>query len=178
MRVTASFYGAILVHLVVVLGSALLLARLPVRRFFVGAREAIITAFVTRSSSGTLPVTMRVAEHNLGIKRSVFSFTLPLGATINMDGAEIYQGICAMFIANAIGLPLTVGQQITVVLTAVLASVGSAGIPGAGAVMLLMVLNSVGVVRRGRNTCGVGLRTDSWYRCPSRYGENGSERYR
>jgi len=118
---------------------------LPVRRFFAGTRDAIVTAFVTRSSGGTLPVTMRAAEENLGISRSIFSFTLPLGATINMDGSAIYQGVCAMFIAFAIGMPLDIGQQITVVLTAVLASIGAAGVPGAGAIMLLLVLNSVGL---------------------------------
>lgn len=90
-------------------------------------------------------MTMRAAEENLGIKRTIFSFTLPLGATINMDGSAIYQGVCAMFIAFAIGLPLTIGQQLTVVLTAVLASIGAAGVPGAGAIMLLLVLNSVGM---------------------------------
>jgi Na+/H+-dicarboxylate symporter len=143
--VTATFYSAALLHLLVVLGGALLFARLPVRRFFAGTRDAIVTAFVTRSSGGTLPVTMRAAEENLGISRSIFSFTLPLGATINMDGSAIYQGVCAMFIAFAIGMPLDIGQQITVVLTAVLASIGAAGVPGAGAIMLLLVLNSVGL---------------------------------
>lgn len=143
--VTAAFYSAAVVHVAVVLVAALLLARIPVGRFFSGAREAIVTAFVTRSSSGTLPVTMKAAEERLGIRRSIFSFTLPLGATINMDGSAIYQGVCAMFIAFAIGMPLDVGQQVTVILTAVLASIGSAGVPGAGAIMLLMVLNSVGL---------------------------------
>jgi Na+/H+-dicarboxylate symporter len=143
--VTATFYSAALVHVLIVLTGALLIAKLPAKRFFAGAREAIITAFVTRSSGGTLPVTMRNAEENLGISRNIFSFTLPLGATINMDGSAIYQGVCAMFIAFAIGMPLDIGQQITVVLTAVLGSIGAAGVPGAGAIMLLMVLNSVGL---------------------------------
>lgn len=143
--VTGSFYSAVLVHVILVYAGLLALNRLSVRRFFVGAREAIVTAFVTRSSGGTLPVTMRAAEENLGVKRTIFSFTLPLGATINMDGSAIYQGVCAMFIAFAIGLPLSIGQQLTVVLTAVLASIGAAGVPGAGAIMLLLVLNSVGM---------------------------------
>lgn len=143
--VTASFYIAALAHAGLVYVGVLVAARLPVGRFFSGTREAIVTAFVTRSSSGTLPVTMRNAEENLGVHRNVFSFTLPLGATINMDGSAIYQGVCAMFIAFAIGLPLTLGQQVTVILTAVLASIGAAGVPGAGAIMLLMVLNSVGM---------------------------------
>ncbi|MGD8542071.1 MAG: cation:dicarboxylase symporter family transporter, partial [Desulfobacteraceae bacterium] len=77
--------------------------------------------------------------------KGVFSFTLPLGATINMDGTAIYQGVCAIFVGFAIGSPLTIGQQMTVIMTAVLASIGTAGVPGAGAIMLLMVLNSVGL---------------------------------
>jgi Na+/H+-dicarboxylate symporter len=114
-------------------------------RFLSGAKEAMLTAFVTRSSSATLPVTMRNAEENLGVPRSVGSFTLPLGATINMDGTAIYQGICALFVAFAIGAPLDFSAQMTIVITATLASIGAAGVPGAGVIMLLMVLNSVGL---------------------------------
>ena len=113
-------------------------------KFLRKAKDAMLTAFVTRSSSGTLPVTMRVAEE-MGIDRGIFSFTLPLGATINMDGTALYQGVTVLFVANAIGHPLTLGQQLIVVLTAVLASIGTAGVPGAGAIMLAMVLQSVGL---------------------------------
>ena len=81
----------------------------------------------------------------MGINRGVYGFTLPLGSTINMDGTTIYLGVCAMFVANAIGAPLTGSQQLVVVLTAVLASIGTAGVPGAGAIMLVMVLDSVGL---------------------------------
>ena len=88
---------------------------------------------------------MRNAEENLGVHRNVGSFTLPLGATINMDGTAIYQGICALFVAFAIGEHLNFAQQMTVVITATLASIGAAGVPGAGAIMLLMVLSSVGL---------------------------------
>jgi Na+/H+-dicarboxylate symporter len=88
---------------------------------------------------------MRVAEENLGVSKSIYSFTLPLGATINMDGTALYQGVCAMFIANAIGQPLPFTQQLVIVITAVLASIGTAGVPGAGAIMLAMVLESVGL---------------------------------
>jgi Na+/H+-dicarboxylate symporter len=105
----------------------------------------MITSFVSRSSGGTLPVSMEVAEENMGVSRSVYSFTLPLGATINMDGTAIYQGVCAIFVGFAIGMPLDFGQQLTVIATAVLASIGTAGVPGAGAIMLLMVLESVGL---------------------------------
>jgi len=143
--VTLAVYLALGVHLLVVYGGLLKLFRLKFFRFLGGAKEAMVTAFVTRSSSGTLPVTMRNAEENLGISRSIFSFTLPLGATINMDGTAIYQGVCALFVAFAIGMPLNFSQQMTVIITAVLASIGTAGVPGAGAIMLLMVLNSVGL---------------------------------
>jgi len=119
--------------------------RLGFFKFMKGANEALITAFVTRSSSGTLPVTMRVSEEKLGIPRSISSFTLPLGATINMNGTAIYLGVCAMFVGYAIGQPLTFAQQMTVVTTATLAAIGTAGVPGAGAIMLLMVLESVGL---------------------------------
>lgn len=113
-------------------------------KFIRKAKDAMLTAFVTRSSSGTLPVTMRVAEE-MGISRGIFSFTLPLGATINMDGTALYQGVTVLFVANAIGHPLALSQQLVVVLTAVLASIGTAGVPGAGAIMLAMVLQSVGL---------------------------------
>ena len=107
--------------------------------------EPWLTAFVTRSSGGTLPVSMDTAERKMGISKGVYSFTLPLGATINMDGTTIYLGVCAIFIANAVGMPLDAGQQMTVIITAVLASIGTAGVPGAGAIMLIMVMNSVGL---------------------------------
>jgi Na+/H+-dicarboxylate symporter len=90
-------------------------------------------------------VTLRVADEELGIDRGLYSFTLPLGATINMDGTALYQGVCALFIANAVGAPLGFGAQMVVLITAVLASIGTAGIPGAGAIMLLMVLEAVGL---------------------------------
>ncbi len=105
--------------------------------------EPWLTAFVTRSSGGTLPVSMDTTERKMGISKGVYSFTLPLGATINMDGTTIYLGVCATFIANAVGMPLDASQQMTVIITAVLASIGTAGVPGAGAIMLIMVMNSV-----------------------------------
>ncbi len=114
-------------------------------KFLKKAKDAMVTAFVTRSSSGTLPVTMHVADENMGIDKGIYSFTLPLGATINMDGTALYQGVTVLFVANAIGQPLTPSQQLVVVLTAVLASIGTAGVPGAGAIMLAMVLQSVGL---------------------------------
>ncbi|HWR12047.1 MAG TPA: dicarboxylate/amino acid:cation symporter [Rectinemataceae bacterium] len=143
--VTLAVYLGLLVQVVVVYGGFLAAFKLGLWKFLKGANEAMLTAFVTRSSNATLPVTMRCAEEKLGIPRSICSFTLPLGATINMDGTAIYLGVCAIFIANAIGRPLTMGQQGMVVLTATLASIGTAGVPGAGAIMLLMVLESIGL---------------------------------
>ncbi len=143
--VTFSFYLAIIAHLIVIYGLLLGYNKLSLFKFLSRGKEAIITAFVTRSSGGTLPVTMRVAKENMGVSRGVYSFTLPLGATVNMDGSAIYQGICVIFISLAIGMPLTLVQQLTVIITAVLASVGAAGVPGAGAIILLMVLESVGL---------------------------------
>jgi Na+/H+-dicarboxylate symporter len=140
----AAFLGYI-IHVVIVYGGLLSFNKLNFITFLKGAKEAMVTAFVTRSSSGTLPVTMTCVDENLGVSRNVYSFTLPLGATINMDGTAIYQGVCALFIGFAIGLPLSLGQQITVILTAVLASIGTAGVPGAGAIMLLLVMDSIGL---------------------------------
>ena len=140
----AAFLGYI-IHVVIVYGGLLSFNKLNFITFLKGAKEAMVTAFVTRSSSGTLPVTMTCVDKNLGVSRNVYSFTLPLGATINMDGTAIYQGVCALFIGFAIGLPLDLGQQITVILTAVLASIGTAGVPGAGAIMLLLVMDSIGL---------------------------------
>jgi Na+/H+-dicarboxylate symporter len=143
--VTMAVYIALIVHVFLVYGGLLTINKLNFFRFLGGAREAMVTAFVTRSSSGTLPVTLRCSDENHGVDRNISSFTLPLGATINMDGTAIYQGVCALFIGFAIGLPLDFTQQITIIITAVLASIGTAGVPGAGAIMLLMVMDSVGL---------------------------------
>ncbi len=116
--------------------------------FLKGALPAFLFAFSSTSSIGTLPVTMECAE-NMGGRKDVASFTLPLGATINMDGTAIYQGVCAIFIASCFGINLTFGQMITIVLTATLASIGTAGTPGAGMIMLAMVLQSVGLPVEG-----------------------------
>jgi Na+/H+-dicarboxylate symporter len=143
--VTLSVYLALIFHLFITYGVLLRIWGFNIFKFIDRARTPMVTAFVTRSSSATLPITMNAAEEQMGISRGIYSFTLPLGATINMDGTAIYQGVCALFVAFAIGMPLNFGQQMTVILTAVLASIGTAGVPGAGAIMLLMVLNSVGL---------------------------------
>ncbi len=143
--VTLTVYLGLILHLVGVYGGFLAVNKFGLFKFLKRANEAMITAFVTRSSGGTLPVTLRNTEDNMGVPRSISSFSLPLGATINMDGTAIYLGVCAMFIGYAIGQPLTFNQQLTVVITATLASIGTAGVPGAGAIMLLMVLESIGL---------------------------------
>ena len=113
-------------------------------KFFKGMMPAIMFAFSSASSVGTLPINLDCTQ-KLGAKKEVASFVLPLGATINMDGTAIYQGVCAIFIASCYGIQLTLPQMLTIVLTATLASIGTAGVPGAGMVMLAMVLTSVGL---------------------------------
>ncbi|MEM7754053.1 MAG: dicarboxylate/amino acid:cation symporter [Planctomycetota bacterium] len=112
-------------------------------RFFWAISPAQLLAFSSSSSGATLPVTMEVLEQRLKVKEEVVSFVAPLGATINMDGTALYQGVAAVFIAQLFGLDLTIGQQITIVLTATLASIGTAAVPGAGIIMLIIVLQSL-----------------------------------
>ena len=109
----------------------------------------MLLGFSTSSSTATLPVTMERVEKHLGVAEEVTSFVLPLGATINMNGTSLYQGISAVFIAQAMGLEMSVSSQITIVLTATLAAVGTAGVPGAGLVMLVIVLEAVGIPAAG-----------------------------
>ncbi len=124
-------------------------SRIKYKEFFMGMRPAMLLGFSTSSSSATLPVTMERVEKKLGVSEEVSSFVLPLGATINMNGTSLYQGIAAVFIAQALGLNLSIGSQIMIVLTATLAAIGSAGVPGAGMVMLVIVLESVGIPTAG-----------------------------
>jgi proton glutamate symport protein len=121
-------------------------------RFFKGIAPAQMLGFSTSSSSATLPVTMERVEEHLGVSDEVSSFVLPLGATINMDGTSLYQAVATVFIAQAFGTDLSLAQQLTIVITATLASIGSAGVPGAGMVMLVIVLESVGL-----DTAGIAL---------------------
>lgn len=146
LKVILAVYIGCILHAIIVYGfSVQLFAGMNPIFFFKGIFEAAMVAFTTSSSSGTLPVTMRNSEDNLGVPRSITSFVLPLGATINMDGTALYQGVCALFIAQVYGVELTLAQQITVILSATLASIGTAGVPGAGFIMLTMVLQSVGL---------------------------------
>ncbi|MGD1823214.1 MAG: dicarboxylate/amino acid:cation symporter [Pleomorphochaeta sp.] len=138
----ACFLGYIL-HILLVYTSILRMGKIKLSTFWKSARNPFVTAFVTRSSSGTLPVTIEAAKE-LGVKKEVYSFSLPLGATINMDGTAIYQGVCSIFIALSVGHGLFGASDLAlIVLTATLASIGTAGVPGAGAIMLAMVMQQV-----------------------------------
>jgi len=144
--VVVALYVGLFTHIFGVYGTILAIgARTSIFRFLRGAKEPMLTAFVTRSSSATLPVTMNAADKNFGISRGIYAFTLPLGATINMDGTAMYQAIATAFIAHMLGIPLTIDKQLMIILTAVLASIGTAGVPGAGLIMLAMVLQAVGL---------------------------------
>ena len=143
-----AYLGYILHAVIVYSFSVKTLAGLSPVTFFKGMMPAIMFAFSSASSVGTLPINMDCAQ-KLGAEKDISSFVLPLGATINMDGTAIYQGVCAVFIASCFGINLTFPQMLTIVLTATLASIGTAGVPGAGMVMLAMVLGSVGLPVEG-----------------------------
>jgi Na+/H+-dicarboxylate symporter len=137
-------------HMAVVYSLALkIFSRMKIGTFFRGIRPAQLIAFSSGSSSATLPVTMECTERNLGVPGQIVSFALPLGATINMDGTALYQGVSAVFIAQVYGMDLSVAQQLTIVLTATLASIGTSGTPGAGVATLAVVLKSIGVPLEG-----------------------------
>ncbi len=143
-------YAGCVLHVVITYSTTIkLFAKASPFKFFKGIAPAMVFSFTTASSSGTLPITMKSSEENLGVPKSITSFVLPLGATINMDGTAIYQGICAIFIAQVYGADLSIGAQLTIILTATLASIGTAGVPGAGMIMLGMVLQSVGLPIEG-----------------------------
>ncbi|GHD19678.1 amino acid transporter [Nocardiopsis kunsanensis] len=143
VQLTGVVYGSI-VLMVGVYALILLLFRAPLGRFFAAAKDPMVTAFVTRSSGGTLPVSTAAARR-MGVREGVYGFSLPLGATVNMDGTAIYVGAATVFVANIAGQSLGVVELATVVLVGVLASVGTAGVPGAGLVMLTMATTSVGL---------------------------------
>ena len=124
-------------------------AKLNPVQFFKGISNALAVAYTTSSSAGTLPASMKCASESLGINKKISSFVLPLGTTINMDGTALYQGVTALFVAQAFGIDLTWVDYITIILTATLASIGTAGVPGAGLVMLTLVLTTVGLPLEG-----------------------------
>ena len=113
--------------------------------FWRGAREALVTAFATSSSNATLPITMRCTTGPLQVKPEIAGFVVPLGATVNMDGTALYEATAALFIANLVGIDLNLTQQLIVFVTAMIAAIGAPGIPSAGMVTMVMVLQSVGL---------------------------------
>ncbi|MDO8895898.1 dicarboxylate/amino acid:cation symporter [Nitrosomonas sp.] len=146
IKFVAIVMGTLLLHGVVVLPLILyLITGMTPLKFWLGAREALITAFATSSSAATLPVTLRCAEQHLHVKRDVAGFVIPLGATMNMDGTALYEAVAALFIANLVGIELSFVQQMVVFLTAMLAAIGAPGIPSAGMVTMVVVLQSVGL---------------------------------
>lgn len=149
MKLILVAYLVYMVHAVLVYSTmARTLAGISPLKFFKGMFPAMMLAFSSASSVGTLPLNLECCE-KLGARNEVASFILPLGATINMDGTAIYQGVSVIFIAQVFGVDLTLTQMITIVLTATLASIGTAGVPGSGVVMLAMVLESVGLPLEG-----------------------------
>ena len=143
LTVTIACFLGYAIHIILVYGGLLKIFGIKVKPFFKEARTPFITAFVTRSSNGTLPTSIAAAEH-LGVEKEVYAFSLPLGATINMDGTAIYQGVCATFLVlSCFGRSLTFGEMGMIVLLATLASIGTAGVPGAGAIMLAMVMQGI-----------------------------------
>jgi Na+/H+-dicarboxylate symporter len=142
--------SGLLLHLAITYGTIIRVgAKLPFVQFLSAIKPALLVGFSTSSSSATLPVTMECCEDRLNVSPGVSSFVLPLGATVNMDGTALYQGVAAIFIAQVYGLDLTMADQATIVGTATLASVGAAGVPGAGMITLAMVLTAIGVPAEG-----------------------------
>lgn len=138
--------GTTIFHGVVVLPALLwVFGRMSPVTFFRGARTALVTAFATSSSSATMPLSMKCAQENLGVRPQTAGFVIPLGTQLNMDGTALYEAAAALFIANLMGLDLSLTQQIIVCLTAMIASLGAPGIPSAGMVTMIMVLQSVGL---------------------------------
>ena len=149
-KVVLGVYLGCVIHAVVILGGALFVfGRFNPIRFFKGIVDAIAVAYSTASSSGTLPVSIRCVRKNLGVSDSISSFVLPMGATINMDGTAIMQGVATVFIAQVYGIDLTAGQLLMVVLTATLASIGTAAVPGVGLITLALVLQQAGLPVEG-----------------------------
>lgn len=146
VALAAAVYGACIVHIILVHGGLVrFLARLPAMPFFRGVLDAQLVAYSTSSSAATLPVTISVAENNLGIRQSVASSVLPLGATINMDGTALYVGIVTLFAAHAFGIPLDMTDYLMIGLTTTLVSIGTAAVPSASLFLLAAVLDVIGV---------------------------------
>lgn len=143
-------YIGLAIHAVFVYGGIFkALTGLSIGKFYKKFLPAMSVAFSTASSGATIPVSLDICENDLGVNKEIASFTIPLGATVNMDGTAIMQGVATFFVAQVYNVPMTIGMLATVVLTATLASIGTAGVPGAGAIMLSMVLQSVGLPLEG-----------------------------
>ena len=150
LKYTLVVIAALVIHGAVIYPLAIkLFSAMPYGKFFSGIREAQLVAFSTSSSSATLPVTMECAEENLGVPREIASFVLPVGTTINMDGTALYQGVAAIFISQVYGMDLSFANQILIVVTATLASIGTAGVPAVGIITLTLVLKTIGVPLEG-----------------------------
>ncbi|SEQ82226.1 Na+/H+-dicarboxylate symporter [Amphritea atlantica] len=150
IKVIVAVYIGCLIHvLVFYTGLISTLGRLNPVRYLKGLLNPAVVAFTTTSSSGTLPATIKASQEEMGVSKSISSFVLPLGATINMDGTALYQGVCALFIAQAFGIDLAFSDYLLIIMTSTLASVGTAGVPGAGLIMLSLVLTTVGLPIEG-----------------------------
>lgn len=144
-----TYYLACTIHILVVFCGILWLANLSLLPFFKGMGDAIMVAFSTCSSSATLPVSMHCVQKNLGVSKNITGFVLPLGSTINMNGAALFQGMSVVFVAQAYGIQLELKSLLTIVITGTLSAIGAAGIPGTGFIMLSVVFASVGLPIEG-----------------------------
>ena len=149
----AAYVGTVLAGLLIMLGVYLLIVRLALGRdpwrFLGDMRELMLLAFSTSSSAAVMPLTMRTAEEKLGVRPSISQFVVPLGATINMTGTALYQGVAAIFLAQVFGVDIGLGGLVLLVLTAVGAAIGAPGTPGIGIVIMAMLLTTVGVPAEG-----------------------------
>ena len=150
IKLIAVCYLGYILHAVITYSTTIKVwTKFSVLQFFKGGMPAFAMAFSASSGAATMPLGMKIAQEEFGVSESISSFVFPLGTTVNMDGTALFQGACAVFIAQVYGVPLTLSQQLTIILTATLASVGTAGVPGSGFVMLSMVLSSVGLPMEG-----------------------------
>lgn len=156
-NVTIALYVGLALQVILVYCGICLIMKLNPVDFIKKVKDPMLTAFVTRSSNATLPISMDTAEHKMGVPKGVYSFVLPVGATVNMNGTTVYLGVCSLFIANACGIDLTMGHYITIIITSILAAIGTAGIPGAGAIMLLLILESIGLKVEGNVAIAYGM---------------------
>ena len=156
-NVTIALYVGLALQVILVYCGICLIMKLNPVDFIKKVKDPMLTAFVTRSSNATLPISMDTAEHKMGVPKGVYSFVLPVGATVNMNGTTVYLGVCSLFIANACGIDLSMGHYITIVITSILAAIGTAGIPGAGAIMLLLILESIGLKVEGNVAIAYGM---------------------